>query len=128
MEKSLASNNQRDITNKLTNQIVDYCLEVGCFAWRENTVGVPIVKDSAVIGFRPQGIVGKPDIFIFFPSTANFIGMEVKTGKDRPSEKQLAFRENIRAVGGNVYFVGNLDIAKVIINCYLELYEKQTDP
>jgi hypothetical protein len=64
-------------------------------AWRQNNL--------AVRGRKFVGRKGVPDVIGFHRNTGEFIGVEVKAGKDRMSEHQKQFREVVAATTGGIY-------------------------
>jgi hypothetical protein len=87
-------------TNELTKRILNDLYTRGIFSWREDTVGIP-TRDGKL---RPAGKVGKPDIIAILPPAGQFLGIEIKTGKDRIRPEQEGFRRSVEHVGG-LYFI-----------------------
>lgn len=83
-------------TNELTQLILADLYRRGAFAWREDTVGIP-TKNG---GLRPAGKTGKPDVISLWPPYGIFLGIEVKTGKDRIRPEQEGFKSSTEHVGG----------------------------
>lgn len=77
-------------TNDLTNAIENYLKLQGVMAWRQNNLAAP--------NRRFNGRRGVPDISGILPG-GKFIGIEVKTGKDKMSEYQISFRDESTAQG-----------------------------
>jgi len=82
-------------TNELTGKILADLFRRGVFAWREDTVGIPTQGG----GLRPAGKTGKPDIISLWPPNGHFVGIEVKTGKDRMRPEQEGFKASVEHVG-----------------------------
>lgn len=87
-------------TNELTHFILDDINSRGCFVWREDDVGIPMKNGK----LRPGGKKGKPDIISIWPPYGTFVGIEVKTGKDRLRDEQIGFQKSTQHVGG-IYVV-----------------------
>ncbi len=72
---------------------------------------------SDLIGFRkiqlPQGIrVTDPTFFLdYFPQVAQFVALEVKTGKAKPSKKQQFFLDRVKELGGLAAVVHSVEEA-----------------
>lgn len=92
-------------TNLTTARILAFLLEQGCFAWRQNVTGVPVRNG----GFRPASKVGVPDILAVIPPAGKFLGIEIKTGKDRPRPEQLGFQSSLHHVGAHMIFVKDFE-------------------
>lgn len=82
-------------TNDLTKFILNRLFKDGIYAWR-NSVGA--IKTSH--GFYQMGKVGSSDIMAVLPPDGRFLGIEVKTGKDRIRPEQEGFMGNVRRMGG----------------------------
>lgn len=89
-------------TNETTREILNFLFGIGVFAWRNNTMGIPIRRAGVIIGFRPTGKTGVGDIIGVCPSKRGglFLSIEVKTGKDRLSDAQAGFFETVNKLGG----------------------------
>jgi hypothetical protein len=81
-------------TNDLTEAVKRYLILRGIFCWRNNTVGVydPVRK---VYRLNKGQLRGVADILGIMPD-GTFIAVEIKTGRDRLSEYQIAYREEVR--------------------------------
>jgi hypothetical protein len=90
-------------TNQTTNDILNFLFQHRIFAWRQNSGGIPMVHDGAIVGFRPSGKTGQPDIVGIF--NGRYLGIEVKTGKDRLSEGQVSFHLQARKSGALILVV-----------------------
>ena len=89
-------------TNELTQFILDFFFQHGIFAKRH---GVASGKSSYMnknqelkSRFIHAGITGGHDIFAWLPN-GPFLGVEIKTGKDRLSPEQIGFHANIVKMG-----------------------------
>lgn len=101
-------------TNETTSRILDFFFRAGIFARRANVLPVPISRNGVIIGHRPGGISGFPDIFVLLPSTlgnfrGTFLGCEIKTGKDRLRESQKGFHSQARSMGAIIFVVKDFD-------------------
>jgi len=104
-------------TNELTQRILNFFFERRIFAFRQNVVAVPLVRDGQVVGFRAPPTAGIPDIQAIvprgisslWPQGSGYLGIEVKsaTTHDRLRPSQIAFHANARAGGGAVIIVVN---------------------
>ena len=92
---------KHNTTNELTKQILEYLFREGAFVWRNNSLPVPITVNGRVVGYRPGSKSGVPDIVGCYKG--RWLGIEVKTSKDRLSDVQRAFIANMKRVGGLVY-------------------------
>ena len=88
-------------------QLVKLCLEYleykGYFFWRNNSGALKTERG----GFVRFGSVGSPDIFIV--KNGICIGVECKVGKNKLSEAQFTFGENLVKAGGTYIVVRSLD-------------------
>lgn len=88
-------------TNQLTEQILKYLFSQNIFCWRQNISGIPLPSG----GFRPSGKTGLPDIIAILPPAGKFLGIEIKTGKDRLRPEQVGFHSSARKMGAEVLTV-----------------------
>ena len=93
-------------TNKVTNEIIEFLLRNKIFAWRSNSTGV---FDTNRGIYRPSPKTGVPDIIAILPPDGTFLGIEIKTGKDRLRPAQEAFHATVRQMGGYVVTASCLD-------------------
>jgi len=84
----------------VVNACLRYLLYKGYWVWRHNTGGFKPKDSSRFIRF---GAKGSPDIIGLSP-TGTFIGVECKYGKNKPTDEQLHFGEQITSRNG-VYIV-----------------------
>jgi len=89
---------------KLTNQIIDFIYRHNGYAWRAASVGVFDTKRAI---FRTAPKKGVSDILVCFKG--QLIAIEVKIGKDRLSNEQIGFMENIIHAGGQAFVVSDFD-------------------
>lgn len=92
-------------TNELTQRIIEHLYSLGVFAWRQNTLPVPMVREGVFSGFRPAGKSGVPDICAILPPGGRYVGIEIKTGKDRLRPEQIGFHSSVGKVGAVVLVV-----------------------
>ena len=113
--------------NGLTNAIKDFIKAHGFQAERVNTMGIPkdnrkIITDvmgfQRMIGsidYRPSGsTTGSADIHASIPikgsnGFAVSVKIEIKIGRDKQSEAQLKYADQVRAAGGIYIVVHNLE-------------------
>ena len=93
-------------TNETTLKILNWFFEHKIFAWRQNTGGM---YDPVKRIYRASNKVGITDIIAILPPHGQFLGIEVKTGKDKLRLEQAGFIKNIFSMGGEVLVVKNLD-------------------
>lgn len=78
--------------NELTSAVQQLLHLYNFEVWRQNNL--------AVKGRRFVGRKGVPDVIGFHRSSAMFVGVEVKVGRDKMSEDQEKFRDTLLAAGG----------------------------
>lgn len=106
--------------NQLQDYIVKFLTWSGHYATRINVQGVPIIKDGKVDGFRPTSTKkGQADVRATINGRS--VQLEVKVGRDRPSEDQLKVQRLERKAGGVYEFIHNADE-------FLEFYDNFTAP
>lgn len=86
-------------TNELTQRILHFFYDHKIFAWRSNTSGMPVRSGGVITGLRPSGKTGVPDVLAILPPYGRFLGVEIKTGKDRLRPEQIGFHESARSCG-----------------------------
>lgn len=104
-------------TNETTRSILDFLTAHGIFAWRSNVVGIPIHREGVITGFRSAGKTGVPDILAVLPfgdhdelhPAGRFLGVEVKTGKDRLRPEQEGFHRSAISCGGIIMVVKDFE-------------------
>jgi len=94
----------KSATNLLTRQILQFLFEQKCFAWRNNSGGI---FDQKLGRYRSSPKVGTPDILGIYNGL--FVGIEVKTGKDKLRPEQIGFIKSAEYVGGQCFIAHNLD-------------------
>lgn len=84
--------------NVLTKQALRMLDLKGYQVWRQNNGGV---YDPTLKVFRSNSSTpGISDIIGFHRKTSRFLACEIKAGKDRLSDEQELFLENVRKAGG----------------------------
>lgn len=101
--------NNRDVTADTTRKILDFLLAQKVFAWRQNVMGIPIRREGVVVGYRGAGKAGIPDIVGILAPEGRFIGIEIKTGRDRLRESQEGFHSQARQCGALVFVVTSFE-------------------
>lgn len=96
-------------TNELTTRIIEHLYTLGIFAWRQNTLPVPMVREGVFSGFRPASKSGVPDICAILPPGGRYVGIEIKTGKDRLRPEQIGFHQSVGKVGAVVLVVKDFE-------------------
>ena len=91
-------------TNEVTQLVLESLLRRRIFAWRNNSTGIFDAKKGT---YRPAAKKGAPDIIAVLPPTGQFVGIEIKTGKDRMRVEQESFRDSVREMGGIYMVVGS---------------------
>lgn len=94
-------------TNETTRDILKFLFASGVFAWRHNVLPIPMDGGR----FRPGGKTGIPDIIgvlcpdLWEQSGGKFIGVEIKTGRDRLRPEQIGFHTTARKLGAVIMVV-----------------------
>lgn len=99
---------EKSPTNQTTNDILNFFLRNGIFARRHGVVSGTSsytkkngeTKERYIHG----GITGGSDIFAWLPN-GKFLGVEIKTGKDRLSPIQEGFNAQIQMMGHLIFVV-----------------------
>ena len=91
-------------TNELTQKILNFLLKEKAYAWRASSTGI---FDRKLGIYRPAAKKGVSDIVGCH--RGRFIGIEIKTGKDRLSPEQEGFQRSIQQAGGIALVVRNFD-------------------
>lgn len=97
------------LTNETTRRILKFFFLYGVFAYR-NSVGGGAASYTTKTGdihnrFVQFGKSGSPDIIAILPKSGRFLGVEVKTGRDRLRPEQIGFISNARRMGAEVLVV-----------------------
>lgn len=92
-------------TNDTTKRILNFFFAQQIFCWRNNTTGIPLKTG----GFRPTSKKGVSDIIAICPPSGRFVGVEIKTGKDRLSPEQQGFCVNVQSMGGVALIVSSYE-------------------
>lgn len=100
------------IKNVSANDLTKHVLKIldlkGFKAWRNNTTGVydPTKK---IFRRNPALLKGVPDVLGYHKKTALFICVEVKSGKDKLSQEQINFLNDVKLSGGLQFVIHNMD-------------------
>lgn len=94
-------------SNELTAFVLSYFFDLGIFACRHGVAaGTAQYTDkngNSKSRYFRAGIPGGHDIFVWLPATSFrgplFLGVEIKTGKDRLRPEQVGFHANIVRMG-----------------------------
>lgn len=92
-------------TNETTTTILNFLFRAGIFCWRQNVAPIPIQREGIITGFRSGGKSGQPDIVGVLPPKGKYLGIEIKTGKDKLSDVQIAFHKQARDAGALILVV-----------------------
>jgi len=94
-------------TSSATLAIVTYLNHNNCKVWRNNNVGI-WDANKKIYRKNPQQLKGVCDIIgIMYDGT--FIGIEIKTGKDKLSPEQELFIQEIEKHNGLIFVVKSYD-------------------
>lgn len=106
--------------NDLQKAIVTYLNLSGWVAWRQNNGAV---YDKKIQGYRknPQHKKGITDVLGFEKNSAIIAAIEVKVGKDKLSEYQILFLQQVANAGGVAIVARNFDQ-------FMKCFKKQTSP
>ena len=88
--------------SQLVNQIIEGLLYRGIFCWRNNNIPVFSQKQNCfrkLPKFTPKGVAD-----ILGLMSGKFLAIEVKIEKNKQTESQILFGENIKKNNG-IYFV-----------------------
>jgi hypothetical protein len=94
-------------TNSATKSIVDYLNMNKCKVWRSNNVGIYDAKKD-IYRKNPNQLLGISDI-IGITKDGFFLGIEIKTGKDKLKPEQKVFIEEITKRKGIILVVKSFD-------------------
>lgn len=92
-------------TNETTQRILSFLFSNQIFGWRQNVAPIPIQRNGQVTGFRSGGKSGQPDIVCILPPKGKYVGIEIKTGKDKLRESQVSFHYSARKMGAIIMVV-----------------------
>jgi hypothetical protein len=97
-------------TSELNAAIVELGTRRGGYFWRNNTGSV---HRSGGRWLR-FGLPGSGDVLGCY--RGRFVSIETKTGRDKESEKQIEFCEDIKRAGGYAFFVRSIDEAIAVLD------------
>lgn len=93
-------------TNETTKRILKYLTFIEhAFVWRNNVLPVPLQGG----GYRSGSKKGVPDIIGILPNGGVFIGVEVKTGRDKVRVEQEGFHTTAKKLGAVILVVSDFD-------------------
>lgn len=101
--------------NKLTTAVIKKLNEHNVFCWRQNNMPVydPNIN-GGYGGYRSHGgLKGVPDIIAIIDG--QFVGIEIKAGKDRLSADQMLFKKRCIRNGGKYVVVKCVEDIDIII-------------
>lgn len=113
--QSLRRKSGSTTTNETTAQILKFLtVNIRAFVWRNNVLPVPLPGG----GFRPGSKLGVPDIIGILPQIGkmaggSFIGVEVKTGKDKVRPEQEGFHFTAQKLGAIILVVKDFNDFKL---------------
>lgn len=93
-------------TNELTKIIIQHMNLTGFHCWRQNNGAVFNRKRDAFMK-NPAHKLGIPDIIGFRKSDGKFLGIEIKTGKDKLSVHQEIFLAEAKTSGAICFVVND---------------------
>jgi len=96
-------------TNELTQAILDQLYSFGAFAWRQNTLPVPMARNGVLVGFKPAAKSGLPDIIAVLTGGGRILCVEIKVGADKLRPAQIGFKKSIETMGGLSLVVKSLE-------------------
>ena len=101
--------------NKLTTAVMKKLHAAGIFCWRQNNMPVYDPKlNNGYGGYRAHaGLKGVPDIICIIKG--QFVGLEIKAGKDKLSEHQILFKKMCKRNGGKYLVVKKVSDIDVLL-------------
>jgi hypothetical protein len=109
--KTIQKKTRQSQTNETTSRIIGFLtIRERAFVWRNNVLPVPLPGG----GYRPGSKAGVPDIIGILPETCFccggcFIGVEVKTGRDKLRPEQEGFIRQATTLGAVILVVKNYE-------------------
>jgi hypothetical protein len=98
--------------NETTRAILFYLASRGAFVWRQNT-GAVVSEYNGKKRLIRYGTPGAPDVEGVLPD-GRYIGVEIKVGRDKLRDVQIAFHEEVRQRGGVIAVVWPQDWQEVL--------------
>lgn len=105
-------------TNALTKTVIDWLRWKGILAWRNNNGAVFDPKRGIHRKPPPGSLKGIPDILGILPD-GTFLGVEIKTGKDKLSPEQNDFLSQAIVRGAVAFEARSLDCVTSRVENYL---------
>lgn len=93
-------------SNQLTSKILKFLFSRGVFAWRQNTQGTFDTRRGV---YRPAPKTGVPDICAILPPDGQFLGIEIKIGRDKLRPEQIGFQKSLHHVGSRYIVARDYD-------------------
>ena len=103
--------------NKLTAAVIKKLENAGIFCWRQNNLPVYDPKlNNGYGGYRSHsGLKGVPDVICIIKG--QFVGIEIKAGKDRLSAHQVLFQQRCEYNGGKYMVVKKISDINSLLAC-----------
>lgn len=92
----------------LIKPTIDWLTAMGCCVWRQNAGGMKATYKGRDRFIRFSHREGISDVIGLAP-TGRFIAVELKAGKNKPTEHQAAFLDEVRKRGGIAIVAYSLD-------------------
>jgi len=84
----------------------------GIVAWHTKNGGVhQRTKAQRAVNARSGVRAGVSDVIVIAPPNGRVYTLEIKTGKNKPTDEQDQFMADVRRAGGEAAWVGDLDSA-----------------
>ena len=101
-------------TNETTNLILNFFLRNKIFARRHGVASGSAEytnkKGESKTRYIHAGVTGGSDVFVWLPPpVSKFLGIEIKTGKDRLSPVQEGFNKQIQMMGHLIFVVKDFE-------------------
>lgn len=107
-------------TNDATRRILHFLIfDVGALAYRHNVLPIPVPGGGA----RPGGKSGVPDIVSILPPVGQFLGIELKKGRDKLRPTQEGFHTTARKLGAIIIVASGND-SDEIFNSFLNQWNQ----
>lgn len=119
-KKSRAQGTPGETANQITANVIRAInMQPGCVAYRINNVGIYDEK----IGKRRKSNTQKGIFDIASTMFSKSVWLEVKAGKDTPSNDQLIFQQEQRIAGGIAEFIHSTDEGLRFVTEMIEKYK-----
>lgn len=94
-------------TNELTQYVMKYLRKKNILCWRHNNVGIWDAKNKTYRR-NPQTLRGVADI-LGIDKFGRFVSVEIKANKDKLTDAQKLFLEQIKLRGGGAFVCKDFD-------------------